>query len=278
MDGDIIKKLYLIPTPIGNLDDISERMIKTIKESDILLAEDTRNAQKLLNHLNISKKVLSNHHFNESKNISKITNLLKEEKTIGLMSDRGTPLISDPGSYVVEVAIKYGYELICIPGPTAIIPALVVSGLKTQPFKFIGFLDSKKSKRIKELEELQNEDSTMVFYESPHRLEVSLEDMLKVFGDRKVSITKEISKKYEKTYRSKLSQINEMIHPIKGEYVVVVDGNKEIIDFSSLNYVEHVNLYLNQGMVLMDAIKKVAKERKKSKSYVYKIYHQNGDD
>lgn len=276
MGDKVKKKLYIIPTPIGNMDDITIRAIKVIAEVDVLLAEDTRVAKKLLDFHNISKKIISNHKFNEKSNLSK--SIFENHQVIGLISDRGTPLISDPGYIFVNEAIERGYKVECLPGATALIPALVVSGLKTEPFLFYGFLDSKSSKRKMELKKLQNEENTLIFYESPHRILETLKDMKEIFGDRCVSVSREISKKYETTYRSSLFKIENEMDIVKGEYVIVVDGNNEVIDFSKIKIEEHIQIYVENGLSVKEAIKKVAKERGLAKGVVYNKYHRNGDE
>ena len=268
------KTLYVIPTPIGNLDDISFRAIKTIEECQILFSEDTRVTMQLMNHLNLKKTIFSNHKDNEHKNHKKIEDLLEKNSIVGLISDRGTPLISDPGFPLINIAISKGYEIICLPGPTAFVPALVSSGISAEKFVFYGFLSNKKSEKKKELEKLKEEEFTIIFYESPHRIEETLKIMYDIFGDRKVSVSKEISKKYENTYRSTLSTITSVIENYKGEFVIVVEGNKDKVDFSNISYTEHVDIYLKQNIDLMTSIKKVAKERGVSKSAVYKEVHR----
>ena len=228
-------KLYLIPTPIGNMDDISKRMIDTLNYVDILFCEDTRTTSILLNYLNIKKKMISSHKYNEEKNIARILKLLDEGKNIGIVSDRGTPVISDPGYFLTKAAIDNGYEIVAIPGPTAFIPALITSGIIPQPFMFYGFLNSKSSNRKKELENIKYYKETMIFYESPHRLIETIEDMKNILGNnRNVSISREITKKYEKNYHGTLGNIIDKIEEIKGEFVIVIDGNKEKDDYNDI--------------------------------------------
>lgn len=268
-------KLYLIPTPIGNMDDLSKRIIDILNEVDVIFCEDTRTTNILLNYLEIKKNLISNHKFNESKNISKIIKFLNENKKVGIVSDRGTPIISDPGFILTQEAINAGFEVIALPGPTAFIPALLASGITPQPFLFYGFLDSKKSQRKKELDKLKFETSTLIFYEAPHRLEETIIDMGNILGnDRKVSISREITKKYEKTYHGTLKNIIENIDEIKGEFVIVVSGNNEIESYDEISLLEHINLYIDQGMSTMSAIKQVAKDRNIKKGYVYEVYQK----
>ena len=223
-----MSKLVLIPSPIGNLEDITKRAIETIKNSDLILCEDTRRTIKLLNHLGIKKTLKSFHKFNEHSLVEKIINDIKEGIKIGLLSDAGTPGISDPGYLIVKKCIDNQIEVECLPGPTALIPALVVSGLPSERFTFEGFLPIKKGRKTR-LEELSFEKRTMIFYESPHKLVKTLTDFLMTFGpERQASATKEISKIFESTTRGTLKDILNQIESIKvkGEFVIVVGGKK----------------------------------------------------
>lgn len=266
--------LFLIPTPIGNMDDITIRAIETLKSVDIILAEDTRIATSLLKKHNISKKVIANHEHNEEQNKNKIVTFLKDNKNIGLITDRGTPIISDPGYGIVNEVIKNNFNVVSLPGPTALIPALTSSGIQPSPFTFIGFLSNKDSKRRKELEEYKTLKSTLIFYEAPHRIIKMLDDMFAIFGDRQISVSREITKKFEEVYRGKISEVKKEINP-KGEFVIVVDGNHEEKNYDNLTITEHVNLYIKEGLKNMDAIKKVSKERNLNKNDVYSEYHKN---
>ncbi len=274
---DNTPSLYLITTPIGNMDDITYRAIKTMEEVDILLAEDTRVTKLLLNHFGIKNKLIANHKFNEENNVEQIISYLKKGMNVGLVSDRGTPIISDPGYEAAKKIIEEGFNVISIPGVTALIPALTSSGLIPQPFLFYGFLNSKDSKQKKELETLKNEKSTIIFYEAPHRITNTLNNILEVFGDRDCSISREITKKFEEIYRGKISEVLPLLENAKGEMVIVVAGNNNVNTFSNLTIVEHVNLYIKEGKSVMDSIKLVAKERKLTKNEVYSFYHKGGD-
>ncbi len=274
---DNTPSLYLITTPIGNMDDITYRAIKTMEEVDILLAEDTRVTKLLLNHFGIKNKLIANHKFNEESNVEQIISYLKKGMNVGLVSDRGTPIISDPGYEAAKKIIEEGFNVISIPGVTALIPALTSSGLIPQPFLFYGFLNSKDSKQKKELETLKNEKSTIIFYEAPHRITNTLNNILEVFGDRDCSISREITKKFEEIYRGKISEVLPLLENAKGEMVIVVAGNNNVNTFSNLTIVEHVNLYIKEGKTVMDSIKLVAKERKITKNEVYSSYHKGGD-
>lgn len=265
--------LYLIPTPVGNMEDITLRCINTLKMVDLLLCEDTRVTGELLSKLDIKKKLIHSDDHTEDGLKEMVVEKLKEGLNIGLVTDRGTPIISDPGYKIVEFVAKNGYNVISLPGPTAFVPALVSSGINPSPFLFYGFLNSKESKREKELESLKKLPYTIIFYEAPHRIKSMLESLLKVFGDRKIALNREISKRYEEIIRDNISNVLEIVDTLKGEMVVVVEGNLDIEDFSSLSIIEHVNLYIDDGMSSNDAIKKVAKERDIPKSVVYKEYH-----
>ena len=266
--------LYLIPTPIGNLDDITLRAIHVLKEVEVVFSEDTRVTALLLNHLNIKKKLISNHEYNERENKDKLLEYLKNGYSVGLVSDRGTPVISDPGYELAQVAIENNYNVVSLPGATALIPALTVSGIEPMPFLYYGFLNSKESKRKKELENLKNIKYTMIFYEAPHRINKTLEEMLKILGNRKISISREITKKFEEVYRGTIQEVIEETKEIKGEIVIVVSGNKEEISYDDLSIEDHVNLYIKNGLNSKEAIKKVAEDRNIKKSEVYNIYHR----
>jgi 16S rRNA (cytidine1402-2'-O)-methyltransferase len=268
-DGEVA--LYLIPTPIGNMDDITLRAIETLKKVDVLFTEDTRVARELLRKLNISKKTISSHEYNEQENKRKMVMFLQDNKNVGIITDRGTPIISDPGYALVIEAIKYGFNVVSLPGPTALIPALTSSGLQPYPFTFIGFLSNKSAKRKKELNEYKSLTSTLIFYEAPHRIKETLSDIWKIFGDRNISISREISKKFEEIYRGKISEIFDEIK-LKGEFVIVVAGAKETNNYDD-TIVEQVNSYMKDGLNTMNAIKKVARDRHINKNDVYNEYH-----
>lgn len=265
--------VYLIPTPIGNMDDLSKRIIDTLGIVDVIFCEDTRSTNILLNFLGIKKKLVSSHKFNETTNKNKILEFLKNEMIVGIVSDRGTPGISDPGYILSKYAIDAGYEVVALPGPTALIPALIVSGMVPQPFMFYGFLNSKSSERKKELNQLKYEKATLIFYEAPHRLKDTISDMKDILGNnREISISREITKKYEETIRGTLADIIGKIGEIKGEFVLVVSGNNFNDNLDEISTEDHINMYLNNGETTMNAIKLVAKERNMKKSDVYNIY------
>lgn len=269
--------LYLIPTPIGNLDDISIRCLNTLKEVDVIFSEDTRVTSLLLSHFEISKKLVSSHSYNEDVTSNKLIDYLKEGKNVGLVSDRGTPVISDPGYKLAKAAIDNNFNVVALPGTTAFVPALIASGLNPQPFLFFGFLSNKSNKRKKELEDLKNYPYTLIFYEAPHRLLETLDEMYDVLGNRKICISREISKKFEEIYRDTLENIREQVKDAKGEFVIVIDGNYEEKTYDNLSIIEHVNLYIKEGYDVKEASKLVAKERKMTKSDVYNEYHKKSE-
>ena len=223
-----MSKLILIPTPIGNLGDITQRAVECLKTVDILLCEDTRRSLKLLNHLKIKKPLKSHHKFNEHSTVEKVINEIQSGLMVGLISDAGTPSISDPGYLIVKMCIDNNIEVECLPGPTALIPALAVSGLPSERFVFEGFLPVKKGRKTR-LEELSNEKRTMIFYESPYKLYKTLKDFSDFFGpEREISISKELTKIFESTTRGRIKNLMPEFEnkKLKGEFVIVVKGLK----------------------------------------------------
>ena len=218
--------LYLVPTPIGNLEDMTLRAIRILKEADVILAEDTRTSAPLLRHFGIDKKAYAHHQHNEHKAVNEIIRFLKEGQTVALISDAGTPAVSDPGFLLVREAIAQGIPVQCLPGATAFVPALVASGLPCDRFCFEGFLPVKKGRQTR-LKALVDESRTMVFYESPHRLLKTLQEFVDTFGeDRVASVSREISKVFEETVRGTLAEVKAHFeeHGVKGEFVVCVGG------------------------------------------------------
>lgn len=264
--------LYLIPTPIGNLEDITIRSLNLLKQVDFILCEDTRVTGNLLRKYEIKKKLISCHEHNEDHIKGKVIEALENGKNIGLVTDQGSPIISDPGYVVALEAIKHGYNVVGLPGATAFVPALISSGITPSPFLFYGFLNSKNSKQLQELESLKNLKYTIIFYEAPHRIKNTLNNIKNVFGNRRISLAREISKLYEEIFRGTISDIVEQITDLKGELVLIVEGNNDVIDFSSVSIEEHIKLYLDDGLNEKEAMKKVAKERNVSKSIIYKKY------
>lgn len=272
---DASSSLYLIPTPIGNLDDITIRSLNTLKTVDVILCEDTRDTGILLKNYDIKKKLISCHEYNESKMIDEVISMLKRGLNIGLVTDQGTPIISDPGYVVADGVIKAGFNVVSLPGATAFVPALTMSGIEPSPFLFYGFLNAKSGKQITELKSLKDYKFTMIFYESVHRMKATLENMLAIFGDRWIAIARELSKIHEEIIRDKISNIIPLVDSMKGEFVIVVEGNKKKVDYSNLDILEHVKIYLDDGISEKEAIKIVAKERGVAKSIIYKEYHDN---
>lgn len=262
--------LYIVSTPIGNLKDITYRAIEILNEVDVILTEDTRTSSVLLNHYQIKKPLLSYHEFNKDEKESHIINLLKESKHLALISDAGTPGINDPGYEIIKRAILEGFFVVAIPGASAILAALVTSGLLIQPFTFLGFLPKKASEIEKIISSYQYRKETLVIYESPHRILKTLTHLHTILGERKISIARELTKTFETIIRTTLKASLNMDHSDKGEYVLVIEGANEIVTFNHLPITDHVNLYKKQGKSDMEAIKMVAKERNIPKQEVYK--------
>lgn len=267
-------KLYLIPTPIGNLDDITLRAIKTLEMVDIVYAEDTRETLNLLKYLKINKKVESCHKYTEMKHKDKIVQILKLGKNIGYVTDRGTPLISDPGNVIVDESIKQNITVIALPGPNALLPAINMSGLSNERFLFYGFLNSKQSLAKKELIDLKDIKQTIIFYESPHRITDTLSQILDVFGNRNIAIVREISKLHEEVIRDNIENILKISDTLKGEMVIIVEGNtkKETLE---VNYTEEIDKLLTQGYSKRDAIREIADKYNVSKNKLYNEFKES---
>ena len=219
-------KLYLVPTPIGNLEDMTFRAIRILKEADVVLAEDTRNSAPLLKHFDINQKMYAHHQHNEHQAANEIIRFLKEGKNVALISDAGTPAISDPGFYLVREALKHDIEVECLPGATAFVPALVNSGFPTDRFCFEGFLPLKKGRQTR-YKQLAEEERTIILYESPHRFVKTLDEMATYFGaDRQISVSRELTKVFAETVRGTVNEVKAYFetHPAKGEFVICVAG------------------------------------------------------
>ncbi len=265
--------LYICPTPIGNLEDITLRTLKVLEEVDIIAAEDTRHTIKLLNHYNIKKPLTSYHEHNKREKGVELVEKLNMGETIALVSDAGMPGISDPGEELIALAIEEDIRVIALPGPTASVTALILSGLPTGKFVFEGFLPSKKKDRIRELEKLKKEERTFILYESPHRLLDLLKSILDVLGNRKVSISRELTKVYEETFRGTILEAIERFESqgVKGEFVLIIEGSKiEEEPILDITIEDHIRKYIEEGLTKKDAIKKVAEERNLPKNRVYK--------
>ena len=273
-------KLYVVATPIGNLDDITLRAINILKEVDIIIAEDTRHSLKLLNHLNISKPLISYHRHNEEIKKEMIINKLKEGNNIALISDAGTPVISDPGEVIVKEALKENIEVIPIPGACALITALMGAGVSTKNFLFIGFLSLNKKLRTKELEKIKKEDSTIILYEAPHKIKNTLQELKDIFGEeenkRKIVLAREITKIHEEYIRGTIDEIIEKSENLKGEIVLIIEANKNNKkienELNNLSLEEHYKFYENQGLEKKEIIKKIAKDRNVNKNEIYKKF------
>ncbi|SDJ81770.1 16S rRNA (cytidine1402-2'-O)-methyltransferase [Natronincola ferrireducens] len=272
-------KLYICPTPIGNLEDITLRTLKILKEVDTIAAEDTRHTLKLLRHFDIQKPLTSYHEHNEKVKTQQLINKLLGGERIALVSDAGMPGISDPGETLIKACIEEGVAFEVLPGATAGILALVASGLDTRQFAFEGFLDREKKKRRQRLEKIQMEDRTLVFYEAPHRIKDTLKDMVEVLGNRRAVVGRELTKKYEEFLRSTLQELYDYFqeNPPKGEMVLICEGisQEEMLQnereaFEALSIKQHILSFIEEGLDKKEAIKKVAKVRKIPKSEVYK--------
>jgi len=267
-------KLYLVATPIGNLEDITLRALRILKEVDTILAEDTRKTLKLLNHFEIQKPLISFYRHNEGVKVNHILNLLNDGKVLALVSDAGTPAISDPGEDLAKACIENDIEIIPIPGAVAFVQGLICSGFDTTRFVFEGFLSINKRTRKEKLEILKNETRTMLFYEAPHKLKRTLEDLRETFGgERRIVLSREITKIHEEFLRFTLDEANEYYNDenIKGEFVIVVEGKEIIEEGPSEETVENLmRKYLNKGMDKKEAMKQVAKDKNITKSEVYK--------
>ncbi len=271
--------LYLCATPIGNLEDMTFRCIRILKEADIIAAEDTRNSIKLLNHFEIKTPMTSYHEFNKVDKARVLVDKMLKGETVALITDAGTPGISDPGEELVRQCVEAGIEVTSIPGAAACVNALIISGLPTRRFAFEAFLPSDKKERQEILTSLENETRTLIIYEAPHRLIKTLEELKSHLGDdRKISVCKELTKRHETVFRATLSEAVKYynLNEPKGEYVLVIEG-KSMLEikrekqaaWEEMSVKEHMLLYLNQGMDKKDAMKQVAKDRGVSKRDIY---------
>lgn len=268
-----LSTLYLVPTPIGNFEDMTFRSVEVLKNVDVIYCEDTRVTKVLLSHFNILTPLKNYHIFNEEIKTQEIIKLLEEGKNVALVSDAGLPCISDPGFLVSKDAIQNGFNVVSLPGASASLTALIASGLPNDNFYFHGFLNSKQSQRVKELQSLVNKKETLIIYEAPHRIMETLQDMLKVFGNRDIVIARELTKKYEEYIRGTLEEIVNNISELKGEIVIIVKGcikDNMTLELNKLSIQEHFDYYLQQNLSENEAMKKVAKDRNVSKSVIYK--------
>ncbi|MDQ0228627.1 16S rRNA (cytidine(1402)-2'-O)-methyltransferase [Metabacillus niabensis] len=273
--------LYLVPTPIGNLEDMTFRAISILKEVDFIAAEDTRQSKKLCNHFEIDTPIFSYHEHNKETSGLRILDLLKEKKNIALVSDAGMPTISDPGSELVKQVLEVGGHVIPLPGANAALTALIASGITPQPFYFFGFLNRQKKDKKSQLEQLKSRRETIIFYESPHRLKETLQLMKEYFGNRSICLSRELTKKFEEFIRGNIDEVIKWSeeNEIRGEFCLIVEGNHEDVEvnkevwWNELTIKEHVEYYIAQNLSSKEAIKKVSLERNIPKRDVYQTYH-----
>lgn len=266
--------LYVCPTPIGNLEDITLRTLRILKEVDLIAAEDTRHTVKLLNYYGIKNPLISYHEHNKKEKGNILIDKLNEGINMALVSDAGMPGISDPGEDIIALAIKDNIKIVPLPGASASIIGLVISGLPTDSFVFEGFLPSKKNHRIKELERLKTEYRTIILYESPYRVVDLLKDMKDILGNRQISISRELTKIYEETFRGTIEEGLAKFREERprGEFTLVVEGTdiEEVDLYEDISIEEHLKIYMDDGLTKKDAVKKVSKLRDMPKNLVYK--------
>ena len=267
-------KLYLVATPIGNLGDITYRAVEILKAVDVIAAEDTRQTLKLLNYLDIKKSMFSYHRHNEDFKVEKIMEILEEGKDVAIVTDAGTPGISDPGEVAVKEAIDRNIEIIPIPGACALVNALIASGLNTKEFSFFGFLPINNKNRKAKLDEIEREEKTVILYEAPHRILETLVDLKNVLGNRYVVVAKELTKLHETFYRGNIDEVINLIGNPKGEFIIIIDGKivdkKEI--FKNMTLEEHYKYYEDQGVDKKEIIKKIAKDLNVAKNEIYQKF------
>lgn len=271
-------KLYIVATPIGNLEDITLRAIRILKEVDIIIAEDTRQTLKLLNHLEISKPLISYHRHNEEIKVDSLIEKLQQGSNIALVSDAGTPVISDPGEIIVKEALKSDIEIIPIPGACALINGLIASGIDAKEFCFLGFLSLNKKMRKEKLEEIKNENKTTILYEAPHKILNTLKDLQEILEDRQVVLARELTKIHEEFIRGTINEILEKYKEPRGEHIIIIEGSKlkkEDIKNNLLKCMsieEHYKYYEEKGLKKNDIIKRIAKDRNVTKNEIYKLF------
>ncbi len=268
-------KLYLVATPIGNLEDITLRAIRILKEADIIVAEDTRQTLKLLNHFEIQKRLISYHRHSDAQKQNEIIEEINSGKNIALVSDAGTPVISDPGEDIVKKALEENIQVIPIPGPCALITALIASGIDAKEFLFLGFLPMNNKLRNKKLQEIKEAKNTVILYEAPHKLITTLKDLKDITDERKIVLARELTKIHEEFIFGTAQELLEKVIEPKGEYVIVIEKTKKLEKniFENMTIEEHYNFYIeNYGMNKNDAIKQVAKDRGVKKNEIYKNF------
>lgn len=266
-------KIYIVATPIGNLDDITLRALKTLKEVDLIAAEDTRQTLKLLNHFQISKPLISYHRHNEDIKSNILIEKLKNGENIALVSDAGTPGICDPGEEVIKKAIEENIDVIPIPGACAFVNALIASGLNTKEFIFLGFLPLNKKLRKEKLEEINKSDKTIIIYEAPHKMKNTLIDLKEILKNRKIVLARELTKIHEEFIRKDIDELLENIDNLKGEMILIIEGIEDKVEEESelnlLTLEEHYNYYKNKGFEKKEIIKRIAKDRNVNKNEIY---------
>ncbi len=276
-----IGELYIVPTPIGNLEDITYRALKILEQADVIAAEDTRQTKKLLSHFELHTPLVSYHEHNKMDRESYLIEQIQSGKTLAVVSDAGMPGVSDPGFELVNRAIQEEINVVVLPGANAALCALVGSGLNTDRFYFYGFLPRKKKERKEELEGLQRMTSTLIFYESPHRLKEVVKSIGEVLGNRQMTLARELTKKYEEYIRGSADELVDWVqnNEIRGEFCIIVEGSEESepqeeeLWWAAFSLNEHVEHYVDQGQSSKDAIKQVANDRKMPKREVYQAYH-----
>lgn len=269
-------KIYLVATPIGNLQDMTFRAIQTLKEVDLIAAEDTRHTVQLLNYFEISKPMISYHRHNEEIKTEELIHEVIAGKNIAIVTDAGTPGISDPGEEIVKAAIKEGIEIIPIPGACALINSLIVSGIPTKEFSFYGFLPLNKKNRKEAFCKIAKETKTVILYEAPHKLQKTLEDILEIIGDIPICTVRELTKIHEEKIYGKVSEVIEKCKEPKGEFVIILDLNankdKEELDFEQMTLQEHYAFYEKLGLEKKEIIKQIAKDRNVPKNEIYQQF------
>lgn len=266
--------LYIVATPIGNLEDITLRAVRILKEVDLIAAEDTRHTLKLLNHLEISKPMISYHRHNEGERTDDLIKELEAGKQIALVSDAGTPGICDPGEEIIKRCIEKNIKIIPIPGACAMVNALIASGVSTKEFSFLGFLPLNKKTRREKLEEIKNSNKTTILYEAPHKLKNTLKDLSDIVGNRKMVLARELTKIHEEYIRGTVDELIEKSENLKGEIVLIIEESKkkEENKLNDLSLEEHYNFYKTQGLSKKEIIKKIAKDRNVNKNEIYQYF------
>ena len=272
----MIGKLYIVATPIGNLEDITLRALRILKEVDLIAAEDTRQTLKLLNHYEINKPLISYHRHNEETKSEILIEKLRNGENIALVSDAGTPGICDPGEEVIKKAIEENIEVIPIPGACAMINALIVSGISTKEFEFLGFLPLNKKLRRQKLKEIENSNKTIIIYEAPHKMKTTLDDLKEILKDRKIVLARELTKIHEEFIRKSIDELLSEIDTIKGEMILIIEGNKIETEgyknFDEISLEDHYKLYEEKGLNKKEIIKQIAKDRNVNKNEIYMYF------